>query len=709
MTELELKQKAKIPGKDTGIEVRRTICSICSPAHHCGIDAYVKDGNVIKVEGTDGHPINDGKLCTKGLANRPYIYRKDRIQTPLRRVGERGVGEFEAISWEEAYDEIAKGLGRVKEKYGPEAVAFYSGYSKWYRPMLRRFAHAFGSPNYGSESSACYTSAYMAWKLCAGEQSDPDMANCDLLIGWAFNPYCSNYRGAKRVTEMKERGVKFIIIDTHRTAAVEKLADLALFPKPGTDGALALALANELIRMDAIDHEFIENHTYGFEAYKEYVKHFNETNVEALTGVPYEEVVKAANMIAASKRMAINESSAPLCHHRNGLQNYRAIRMLLALTGNFDRKGGCRPNPHTYIYVSCGFDMGEMAFAHGLYPKGAKLPVGAERFPLWYELEREMQAMDLPRQIKEGKPYPVKAVFGLGMNARMWPESGYMFEALKELDFFVDTDLFLTDTAKYADIVLPVCSSFERGEFKPYAGGYGIYTKPAIEPLYESRSDVEILSDLANHMDLPDPLLRAGYKACVQSMLDHINVKIEDLEAAELPIPMVEVQSMPEGGYVEAGLHTPTGKFEFSSALLEAHPEWGLDPLPTYREPLDDVDPAAYPFVLTEGPRVPSAIHSRLHNVPTVRSLRPDAMADISHEDAEKLGIRPGDEIEILTERGCITVKANPALSVFPGIVNMFHGYSEADVSSLLDRDHLDPYSGFPAYRTTRCTIQKKG
>ena len=708
MTEQERKLKAKIPGADTGIEIRRTICDICSPAHHCGINAYVKDETVIKVEGTDGHLINDGKLCTKGLSNRAYIYRKDRIRTPLRRVGERGAGEFEAISWEEAYAEIATRLGQVKAAYGPEAVAFYSGYSKWYRPMLRRFAHAFGSPNYGSESSACYTSAYMAWKLCAGEQCDPDMANCDLLIGWAFNPYCSNYRGAKRVTEMKERGVKFLIVDTHRTAAVEKLADLALFPKPGTDGALALAIANELIRMDAIDHAFIEQYTYGFEAYKDYAAGFNETNIEALTGVSYEDVVKAARMIADSKRMAINESSAPLCHHRNGLQNYRATRTLLALTGNLDRKGGSRPNPHSYIYVSCGFDMGETAFAHGLYPQNAKLPVGAERFPLWNELEREMQAMDLPRQIKEGTPYPVKAVFALGMNARMWPESGYMFEALTELDFFVDADLFLTDTAKYADIVLPVCSSFERGEFKPYTGGRGIYTKPAIAPLYESKSDVEILTDLANRMDLPDPLLKAGYKACVQSMLDNIGVNVEDLEAADLPIPMVSVVPDEEEANVRAGLHTPTGKFEFSSALLEAHPEWGLDPLPTYWEPLDDADPALYPFVLTEGPRVPSAIHSRLHKVPTVRSLRPDAMADISREDAARLGIEPGDDMEIVTERGSITVKANPTLAVFPGIVNMFHGYSEADVSSLLDRNHLDPYSGFPAFRTTRCTIRKK-
>ena len=177
MTELERKIKAKIPGPDTGIEVRHTLCDICSPGMHCGINAYVKDGKVIKIEGIDGHPSNDGRLCTKGLSNRQYLYREDRILTPLKRVGKRGEGKFEPITWDEAYAEIAKGLNAAKEKYGAESVAFYSGYSKWYRQMLRRLAYAFGSPNYGCESSACYTAAFMAWKVAAGEQGGPDMAN----------------------------------------------------------------------------------------------------------------------------------------------------------------------------------------------------------------------------------------------------------------------------------------------------------------------------------------------------------------------------------------------------------------------------------------------------------------------------------------------------------------------------------------------------
>lgn len=707
MTQLEKKLKAKIPGADTGITVRHSICDICSPGMHCGVDAYVKDGVIVKVEGTCGHPINDGKLCTKGLSNRGYIYREDRIRTPLRRVGERGEGRFEPITWEEAYAEIGKGLNQIKAQYGPEAVAFYSGYSKWYRQTLRRFAYSFGSPNYGCESSACYTAAFMAWKVAAGEQGRPDMANSDLFLGWAYNPFYSNYMGAKKAMELKEKGLKFLIVDTRRTPATEKLADLFLQPRSGTDGALALAIANVLIERGWTDNDFIEKYVYGFEDFAAYVKGFNESNIETLTDVPYSQVVAAAELIHQNRRISFYESSAPLTHHRNGLQNYRACISLLAITGNFDRPGGQCPEKHTYMHVGCGFDLCEEEFMYERRPKNAKDPIGAPRFPLWNALEGEMQAMDLPRQIHSGAPYPVKGVFALGMNARMWPDSGAMFKALKELDFFVDTDLFMTDTARHADIVLPACSSFERGEFKPYPGGVAFYTNPVIAPLYDSKSDVDILCELAKSMHLGDKLLEAGYEACIGSIIRNLDVTVADLKKAELPIKVAEVHEAAPLEHAEQGLPTPTGKFELKSALIEQHPEWGLDALPTYREPMDAADEREYPFIFTSGSRIPNAIHSRLHKVPTVRELRKEPTADMNKADCAALGVREGDSIVISTARAAITVKVHPTETVPAGLVNLYHGYSEADANSLLDGDHLDPYSGFPAYRSTRCAVRK--
>ena len=130
--------KGKVPGEDSGIEIRQSVCDICTPGMHCGLDCYVKDGKIIKIEGTKEHPLNKGRLCTKGLANRQYLYREDRLLTPLKRVGERGEGKFEPISWEEAIDTIAEKLLDIREKEGPDKVAFYAGYSKYFRFMFRR-------------------------------------------------------------------------------------------------------------------------------------------------------------------------------------------------------------------------------------------------------------------------------------------------------------------------------------------------------------------------------------------------------------------------------------------------------------------------------------------------------------------------------------------------------------------------------------------
>ena len=167
--------KGKIPGEESGIELRYSVCDICTPGMHCGLTCYVKDEKIIKIEGTKEHAFSKGKLCTKGLGNRQYMNREDRILTPLKRVGERGEGKFEPISWDEAMDIVASKMLESKEKYGPESVAFYVGYSKWFRFMLRRLAYAFGTPNFGTESSSCFTSGVMAWQLIAQEYMQQDM------------------------------------------------------------------------------------------------------------------------------------------------------------------------------------------------------------------------------------------------------------------------------------------------------------------------------------------------------------------------------------------------------------------------------------------------------------------------------------------------------------------------------------------------------
>ncbi|OUQ24183.1 hypothetical protein B5E80_07870 [Flavonifractor sp. An135] len=713
MTELEKKIKSKIPGPDTGIEVRRSLCAICSPGHHCGVDCYVKDGEIIRVEGTQEHPYNHGKLCTKGSSLRNYVYRKDRIQTPLRRVGERGEGKFEPITWDEAYAIIAEKLNAVKEQYSPHSVAFFSGYCKWYRPVFHRFAHVFGSVNFGTDDSTCSASKVIADKVTAGCGAGPDMGHANTFLGWNYEGYYSAHLSVEGVRKLKERGGKVIIIDIRQTPAAKNLADLFLQINPGTDGALALGMAKVIIDNGWADMDYVNQYTYGFEEYKALVDQYPLDKVSAITGLTPEEIYEAAKLYATNGPACTNYSASALVHHINGFNAHRAIVCLSALTGNFDRAGGNVPNPPTYLHKPAGFKSRENEFRSDRYPGGQKR-IGADRFPLWDAQFDEFQAMDLLRQMEEEDPYPIKAIFALGMNAKMFPQTQRLLDVMKEkLDFFVDTDLFMTMTAKYADIVLPACSSVERGEVKAYQGGYLTYTQPVIPPLYQSKSDVDILCELARVMDLDDEYLKGGYDACMEWIFDGCGVTLDELKKSELPVkvPVAKWPAQP-GNCLKNGFKTSTGKFEFySTAIAKIDPMYGLDPLPSYYDSLSDQnDPETaeqYPFYLCTGARLPHAIHSRTHETPWLRSLCPKPTCEVNTDDARRLGLSAGDVVELSSPYGAIQATVKTTHKTKPGVILMLHGYTEANVNELIGRNHLDPYSGYPGFKGMRCQIRK--
>lgn len=691
-----------LPGQG-GVDVRRTICDICCPSFHCGVDAYVKDGRVVKIEGTADHPTNHGLLCAKGLAARQYLYSPDRIRTPLRRVGARGEGKFEPISWEEAYCEIASRLLAIRAESGAESVVFASGYSKWYRPYLHRFSIAFGSPNYMTESSNCMFSTFLNWLVTTGNpMCANDLSRTGVFLGWAYNPYHSRGLAALSVERRKKEGMKVIIVDPRVTPASERLADLHLRPRSGTDGALALGLANLLIARGAADEQYIKNYVHGYDEFCAYVRDFTPARVEELTGVPEAQLHAAASMIAENLPLAISESAAPLAHHKNGFQNYRAVMALSAITGCFDRPGGQIPVQFTYNYLGAGFSAREQAFIHEFDSRVTAEPVGAARFPLWSAFIDEAQANDLPRQIRESRPYPIRAMLGFGYNYRIAPDDAAMREALLSLDFLVNTDLFLTDTCKLCDIVLPACTSFERSELKTYSGGNVLLTKPVVAPLYESRDDVTILCSLARAMELHDPLLEAGPDACIDFILRDQSVTAAQLRAAD-GFVRVPVEPYVPGTMLARGLATASGKFELYSEAIARIP--GLDPLPTYTPP--EARSAEFPYLLSSSPRIPGALHSRLHRVPWARSLRPEPLCGLHPDDAAALGITQGGRMELRSPAGVLTVRANVTAAARRGEVNLYQDYPECDVNAIVPPGHLDPYSGFGAYREIPVSIRR--
>ncbi len=698
----------KIPGNETGVEIRKTFCAICNPFSHCGIDAYVKDGVVVRVEGSKGHPHSEGTLCSKGSASRQFIYHKDRIRTPLVRRGERGSDDFEPVSWDEALDTISDRLLRIKAETGPESVAFFAGYTKWMRPFLKRLAHSFGSPNYCTESSTCYQATAMAVKLNYGYFGPPDIKNAKCLLVWSSNPFYSNTSAVRRLLDAKERGLKIIEVGPLVTPMTAH-ADIHLRMRPGTSGALALGMAHVIIEEGLYDREFVKNWTLGFEEYRNYVREFTPKVTEEITGVEADLLIRAARLYATTKPAAMMNSASPTVHHTNGVQNHRALIALIGLTGNFDEKGGNVVAPPTWLYVSAGTPSREVEFEQSRPWKEMPPRVGEGLYPVWCRLVEEAQAMHLPFQIQSAKPYPIRALVGFGMRYRMWPGSDHMLESMKKLDFIVSADLFMTDTCKLADVVLPACTSFERSELKFWVENYVMWSQPVIEPLWESRSDADIIFDLARRIAPDDELMKKGYEASVDWILEPSKLTVGELKEYPAGVPVKGAKMPSYRRYEKTGFPTPSGKMELSSTVLK---EAGLDPLPRFREP--NLSPRStpdvaekFPLILTTGARLPMYQHSRTFRLGWTRSINREASLDMHPKDALARRISAGDWVSLATPRGSLKVRANLTEIVPPGVVNIYHAWPEADVNQLVEPDYLDPISGFPGFKSLLCEVKK--
>ena len=415
------------------------------------------------------------------------------------------------------------------------------------------------------------------------------------------------------------------------------------------------------------------------------------------------------------------------------MQNCRAIQALLAITGNFDREGGNLPveYPVDALNLKVEWDkfvdetrpLSEDSSGYqnsvawhkknpGFRAEGRKTckpKIGSGRFPLWAQVVDEFQSMDLSRQILEGTPYPIRAVFALGMNRRMFLENEKLMEALGKLEFFVDVDVFWTDAAKLADIVLPACTSVERAEL--IASGPTVrYVSPAIRPLYQSKSDVDILCELAGAMELADPLLRRGYEAIVRHVIMKIGITFDDLKSSGAAMKIPGKEPYRPGKSLQLGLRTPTGKIElYSETIADIPEEYGLNPLPTYRDSLPRKGKNEYPLTLVAGSRISTRFHSRFNGVRAADYFRAVPSAELHPLDAQTLGIRQGDAILVTTPTGTMRVHAELTKAAKRGTVFMFQSYAdEADVNRIIDGNHLDPYSGFPGYRTVRCKVEEE-
>jgi len=668
---------------------------------NCPTRIHVRDGKAVQIELAD----QKTTPCPRWKAQLEVVYHPDRLQHPLKRTGERGSGSFARISWEEALDTIAANLQKVKNQCGPESVVFYTSCPMDTRRLLRRFTHAFGSPNYCTGTSSCASSMFLAGGLTFG-RNNPMMGNesittepetrCKLIWGSAVLHSYPRYWG--ELQQARQNGMKLIVVDPRRTLIASQ-ADVHLQLRPGTDGALALGMMNVIINEDLYDKEFTGKWTVGFGDLKKLVQAYSPEQVEQITRVQAQKIKEAARLYATCKPAKIHQSNMASTHHYNGLQNHRAILILAAITGNVEIAGSNRTAPHP-----------QPANDITLAERVVEMPpgIGSLRFPLWVREQREMQSNAIADQIESGKPYPLKALVAAGLDIQFFSNSHRMVENLKKLDFISVNDYFTTPATQLADIVLPAASWLERPILVSNEGVYRL-VEPAIAPAGESWTEWDIYSELAGRLGFGDLFWHGDFTKCIDYMLEPLNITCRDLRQHPEGIKC-NLAPVPDKYYVNSGFLTPSGKVEIASSILA---EYGYDPLPVYKEPpetpVSRPDLAErYPLVLTTGARTSSYFNSQHRNIPSLHKTMPDPLAEINPLDAAQRGIQSGDAVIISSPRGEIQMKASVTDKILAGVVSIPHLWpGTANAGLLVDDQNLDPITGFPPYKSQLCQVAR--
>lgn len=699
------------------VEVKYSICDGCY--YGCGIAGYVRDGILTYVYPRDDNP---NKPCAKGLAIQQRIYNPMRLLYPVKRTAPKDSPDpkWVRISWEEAYRIISTKLKEVASKYGPESVAFLSTWSSGYHPahFVQRLAITFGSPNFALPGDCnCVYGLNLASLITFGfvtRGSDPD-ANTKTVVLWTINrawtgPYL--FRG---LVDAKKRGVKFIVVDPKFSATVAKLADIHLRPLPGTDAALALGMAYVLLTENLYDKEFVENWVHGFEEFKKYV--LGETDglpktpewAEQKTGVPASLIREAARLMATNKPTTWIGSPSIHSHSDNNIHTCRAIMTLFVLLGMIDVPGGIRIATYPISVPRPGFRMEARARPGGdLFEKRADV----KHFPVWAEIMDSIQINKLPEYVEEGK---IKAVVMFGSHTLVWPQSRVYEEALKKLEFIVAIDHMLKPWAhKYADVVLPAAMGPER-ETLPVVVGRNVYLRQKmVEPLGEAKDDVVIVMELAKWLGLGEHFWDGDLEKALNDYLSAVGITVSDMKKTPnwmvtIPAPGPEEYRKYEKGMLRAdkkpGFPTPTGKIELYSTRLA---KYGYEPIPVYKEPVYRRLPEAkeYPLILMSGVKERAYVHSKFREVPWLRELLPEPYVRMSPVDAEKRGIREGDIVVVENPYCRLTVRAEITAALPPGVVEILHGWYQANVNECVPRV-FDPISGLPPFKQAFVEVRK--
>ena len=606
----------------------------------------VKDGVAVKVQGDPEHPFTDGSLCTKVAHYPERTYSPDRLLHPLKRVGPKGKGEFKRISWDEALDEIA---ARLKQLAAVDPASImplnYAGTMGMlqYSSMDRRFFHKLGATQL--ERTLCSSAGKAGIKVTLGGSygMDPEhYQDAKLIVIWGSNPITSNLHFWSRAQEAKRRGAKLVAIDPYRSLTAEKCSQhIALLP--GTDGALALGMMHVLIAEDLVDLDYVSKYTLGYEALKERVKQYSPAWAAQTCGITLEEVVQLARDYGSVKPAAIRLNYGMQRHAGGGIAA-RTIACLPALTGAWrDPAGG--------ILLTTADNYN---FDHAKLERPDLMPTPRPRVINHSRLGEALTAAEPA----------VRAVIVYNNNpVAVCPDSSKVIAGFSREDLFcVVMDSFLTDTADYADIVLPATTQLEHTDIhKSYGHLYVLANNPAIAPVGESLPNAEVFRRLAARMGFEDECFRDSDDELARQAIGSGHANLAGMDWETLKRDGWKRLALPAtfAPFAKGGFHTPSRKCEFFSATLKAQ---GIDPLPFYNPPaeLPSSNPQLarkYPLSFLSPP-VRNFLNSSFANLPRFREAEGEPSLELHSADAAPRGIADGDTVRVYNDRGSFTLKA---------------------------------------------------
>ncbi len=642
------------------------VCPWCSVG--CRFYAVSENGYIKRIEFDYDHQdiSNNGKLCPKGVASYQFINSPNRLKKPLRLIGERGNGKFREISWEEAYTIIADKIKKIKEMYGAESIAFLGSEKITLEEdyLVNKLSKAIGTNHLDFPGRYCQYSNSPARTVVFGTSAatNPfkDILKSELIIIWGHNPAeTAPVLFGQYIEKAMDNGAQMVVIDPRSTRG-HKYAFIHLKPYPGTDCAVALAMLNVVIKEGIYDKNFVRENTEGFEALKESISNYTPEWAEKISGVPAEDIKKVARLIASKRTtLLVNEG---VNQHINGFNTDIAIADLIAITGNIGKDGvwsGVFPG------AQCGFCAAMTNIAPNKLPTGKPISDEGARIELerlWGFKVPSWTGFDLTTMIKEFGDKIRMMYIVAGNIVKSAPNSSWVREQLKKLDFLVVQDIFLTDTAKYADIVLPAAAWFEKTGTAISAERRVQRTYKAADAPGEAKPDWLIIVELAKKLGLGEFFKYENSDEILREINNIIPVfkgatpeyLMEHLEGCFFPC------SEPgEGSKIlfKNGFKTPDGKARLQPVAWRNPPE------------MPDEN---YPFWLTNF-RLVGQWHTvtMSEESPSLKKRWPEEYVMVNYKDAEDLGITNGELVKVETRRGEIITKALITDQIREGVIAM--------------------------------------